>query len=201
MQIKAIIVDVGGVLVQSLDTSKRREWEVTLHLLPGQLTSIVFSEELGRSATVGAITSEDIWRDIQDKFVLSDEAIMQLRTDFYVGSKVNVPFFTYIQSLKGKYKTIILSDAWDDARAVYTQKFHLDTIVDRMFISAEEGISKSDPQFLQIALDYLGTNCEETIYIDDTVMCIRLAKDRGLQTILFTDTKTAIGKMEALLGE
>lgn len=199
MKIKGIIVDVGGVLVQTVNTSKRRIWENKLHLKSGQLTREVYSIEPGNSATIGRVSSENLWQGIKKKFTLSTQELTQLHTDFYAGNKLNIKFYNYIKRLREKYKIVILSDTWDDARSIYTKKYHLDKIVDKMILSAEVGMRKPDEQFIKLALDYLDTSGEDTLYIDDTLTCILQAKLLGIKTVLFIDTVSAIAEIEAYL--
>ena len=199
MHIKGIVLDVGGVLVQTVDASKRRVWEEKLHLKPGQLSHIVYSREPGISATLGHVTSDTIWHTIQKRFHLPDSDLLNLKNDFYAADKLNKPFFDYMQSLKGRYPIVILSDAWDNAREMYTNKYHLDTLTNKMILSAEAGMKKPDDKFMQLALDYLGTKAEETMYIDDTSKFILHAKKAGMKTIYFVDTEKAIKEIESHL--
>lgn len=199
MKIKGIIVDVGGVLVQTVNTDMRRIWEQKLHLKPGQLVWEVYSIDQGNKATIGKMSSVYIWQDIKKRFNLSTQEISKLQIDFYSGDKLNVVFYNYIKHIREKCKIVILSDAWNNARTIYTQKYHLDKITDKMILSAEEGMRKPNEKFTKLALDYLGMQCDEMLYIDDTLEYVTQARLLGIKTVYFTDTALAIEQINSYL--
>lgn len=199
MSIKGLIIDVGGVLVQNVDTSKREEWEKKLHLVPGELTNEVYLIEPADKATVGLANDHSIWQDIQKRFKLSDEELTHLIQDFSAGDKLNTEFYTYLKTLRPHYKSIILSNAWEDAREIYTKQYHLDALVDEMIISAEVGMRKPEERIFQLALEHLGTKPEETLFIDDTKENVQEAQQLGIHSIFFIDTDTTIQTMKKIL--
>jgi HAD superfamily hydrolase (TIGR01549 family) len=200
MGIKGLIIDVGGVLVQTIDTSKRKVWEKKLNLVPGELTNEVYLIEPADKATVGLANDHLIWQDIQKRFQLSDEELTHLIQDFSAGDKLNVPFYTYLKTLRSHYKSLILSNAWDDAREIYTKQYHLDEVVDEMIISAEVGMRKPDEKIFELALKHLDTTPEETLFIDDTIENVIEAQQLGIHSILFIDNDTTMHQMKKILG-
>lgn len=197
--IKAIVVDVGGVLVQTLDYTPRRLWENKLHLLAGQISKEVYELEPGDLATTGQVKPERIWMDIQKKFALTDRDLSQLELDFYSGDVLNTDFFAFMQSVRSKYQTAILSNAWLDAREIFTKNYHLDQIVDQMIISAEEGMRKPNKEIYVLTWERLGVKAEEILYIDDDSTNIHAADALGINSVLFTTTKETIEKMKKFL--
>lgn len=192
MPIKTIILDVGGVLVQTVDTSKRHPWEARLGLSKGQLTDEVYSMEPADFATIGLTTDEIIWKDLEKRFALSDEDIGQMKEDFYSGDRLNVEFYIFVQSLKYKYKIALFTNAWENARHVYINRYHLDQITEEMIISAEVGLEKPDIKYFELALGRLNTLAENALFIDDTLENIKAAKELGIHTILFKTNEQAI---------
>jgi epoxide hydrolase-like predicted phosphatase len=199
LKIKGIIVDVGGVLVRELDISSRKTWETKLHITQGQLSKEVHRTGKASLATIGKVKPEKIWLDIKNKFHLTEKEINQLERDFHAGDKLNTEFYSFIQDVHKHYKTALLSNAWLDSREIYTKKYHLDKIVDQMIISAEEGIRKPNKKIFKLALDRLGANAKEVIYVDDHAGNINTASALGMNTVLFTHTKETIEKIKSLL--
>lgn len=195
MHIKAILTDVGGVLVKTVDASKRTLWEEKLQLSHGQLAKEVWNDE-ARGATVGLTSADQLWQTIREKFSLTDKELIQLKKDFFAGDQLNNELFDYLSNMKQSYTIAILSNAWNNARNVYTNRYHLNSLVDYMFISAEEKLRKPDPQFYYLALERLHIKPQETIFIDDAPENIFAAYQIGINAILFTDTKTTIEKIE-----
>ncbi len=197
--INTILLDVGGVLVQTVDTSRRRPWEIRLGLSRGQLTDEVYSIEPAELATIGLTTEEIIWMDIEKRFALTPDELIQMKNEFYSGDELNVEFYTYALGLRAKYEIALFTNAWENARKVYTERYHLDKITDEMIVSAVEGLKKPDPRFFELALGRLRAIPEHTLFIDDTSENIKAAKELGIHSILFTNTEEVIEKMNKLL--
>jgi glucose-1-phosphatase len=197
--INTILFDVGGVLVQTVDTSKRGPWEEQLGLSKGQLTDEVYSIEPGELATIGWTTDEIMWGEIGKRFALSQQELDRMKEDFYEGDILNTEFFTYVESLVGRYQIALATNAWENARKVYTERYHLDKITKEMIISAEIGIQKPDPRFFELALGRLGVLAENTLFVDDTRENIIAAKELGIHTVLFKYTEQAIEDINTAL--
>ena len=56
MPLRAVIFDVGGVLVRMADWRQHRKWEGRLRLSDGELLKIVFGSEWAVRAEVGQIS-------------------------------------------------------------------------------------------------------------------------------------------------
>lgn len=201
MKIKAVIVDVGGVLVQTLDYSRRHFWEEKLHLKPGQLGKEVYTVEPADLATLGKVKDEDIWLDIKKRFSLSEANLVQVKLDFSAGDRLNTAFYTYMQKVHSKYTTALLSNAWLGAREAYTEKYHLDKIVDQMIISAEEGMRKPHKNIFKLTLLRLDLKPDQVLFIDDAKDNIAAAKKIGMHVVQFVDTKQTIAAMTELLPD
>lgn len=199
MKIKAIITDVGGVLVRELDRRARKTWEDKLQLTHGELTKDVYRTGKASLAVVGKLDYKKIWLDVQKKFDLSDREIKQMEHDFHAGDRLNEPFYAFMDEMHKKYATAILSNAWINARKIYNDVYHLNKIADLMIISAEEGMRKPNKTIYKVALERLGLNPKEVIYIDDRPDNIRTAQALGMHGVLFTHTKEAIEKIKSLL--
>ncbi len=199
MSIDTILLDVGGVLVQTVDTGKRRIWEEKLGLSRGQLTDEVYSMEPADFATIGITTDEIIWKDIGKKFALSETEQAQMKIDFYAGDTINTEFYVYMQGLRDKYRIALFTNAWENARKVYADRYHLDKITSEMIISGEEGLEKPDTRFFELGLGRLETVAERTLFIDDTHENIKAAKKLGIHCVMFKTNEQAIEEIEAYM--
>src|SRR6266567_85141 len=166
MKIKAIITDVGGVLIRELDQDARAFWEDKLHLTRQQLITEVYRTGVAKRATIGKAPYEKIWQDVQNKFNLTDNEVMQMEQDFHAGDRLNTQFYSFMQDMHTQYQTAILSNSWLNSREIYIQKYHLDKIVDQMIISAEEGMRKPNKTIFRVALQRLDVLPDEAIYVD-----------------------------------
>ncbi|MCB0157732.1 MAG: hypothetical protein KDD83_06345, partial [Caldilineaceae bacterium] len=59
--IRALIFDVGGVLVRTDDPAPRRRAEQRFGLGPGRAEFLVFNSEMGRQAQHGQMSAAELW--------------------------------------------------------------------------------------------------------------------------------------------
>ncbi|MFZ1772004.1 MAG: hypothetical protein WAU00_22525, partial [Caldilinea sp.] len=63
--IKAVIFDVGGVLVRTEDPAPRRRLEEQLGLQPGEAEYLVYNSEMGQQAQRGELAAAELWGWLQ----------------------------------------------------------------------------------------------------------------------------------------
>ena len=192
MGIRAVIFDFGGVLVRTEDAGGRRKWEQRLGLPLGEMERLVFGSELTGRSMVGGATQTDIWRNVGARFGLDDETLLQMRRDFWSGDRVDGELVRFLRGLRPRYKTAILSNAWPGARQMFVEHFGLGEAVDDFIISSEEGIAKPDARMYLVALQRLGVQPPEAIFVDDFVENVEGAQAAGMVGILFRNTAQAI---------
>lgn len=69
--IKAILIDIGGVLWHPSKTPLSVNWAARCGLSPKEFDEIVYNPEWGSQALVGSITAEEMWKNIAKKLGLS----------------------------------------------------------------------------------------------------------------------------------
>jgi putative hydrolase of the HAD superfamily len=190
--IRSVIVDFGDVLFRTEDPSGRRRWEKHLELPSGDLARLVFESEVGGQSMVGRATEADVWQHVADTFSLDDETLGQLIRDFWSGVQLDTELVEFVRSLRPRYRTAILSDAWPGVRDVFTQVFGLDAVVDEIIISAEEGIAKPDPRIFRIAAERLGVRPQEAVFVDDRPENVQGARAVGMRGIQFETREQTI---------
>ncbi len=181
--IKALIFDFGGVLVRTEDWSGRRKWEVQLGLAERMLDQTVFNSDTAARASRGELPASDVWAYVASTLKLDAAQLEACRTDFWAGDKLDVELIALIQSLRPRYQTAILSNAWSDARENFARLFGLDKAFDTLIISAEEGVAKPDPRLYQIAVERLGVRPHAAVFVDDFIENIEAARAVGLHAI------------------
>lgn len=197
--IRAVFFDFGGVLIRDEDNSERGVWEKRLGLSPGELSATVFGSEAAARASVGEITTAEVWRQIGERLQLDDEQRRQLQADFFRGDNLNVELLEFAGALRPQYRLAILSNAWSGARQVFSQVYGLDAVFETMIISAEIGLAKPDPRIYHLAVERLDVRPEEAIFLDDRLENIEAAQAVGLCAVHFRDNAQAIAEMRAYL--
>jgi epoxide hydrolase-like predicted phosphatase len=181
--IKAIIFDVGGVLIRTEDHAYRRRWEEKLGLQSGEAEEIVFNSITGQKAQRGEISDEALWTWIGDQLKLGRQ-LDAFKYDFWAGDVLDEELIAFIRSLKPAYQTAVISNATDSLHDSLA-KLGIDDAFDVIIGSAAEQIMKPDPAIYQRALDALGRRAEETVFIDDFQRNVAGARALGMKAILY----------------
>lgn len=201
MPIRAIILDVGGVLLHERDHTKRFEWEARLRLAQGELTHLVLDSELAKHAASGEVTERQVWQAVASKLGLTDEQTLELQRDFWASEQLDTIFVEFIQSLPPQYKIVILSNAWSDARSFHNAKFKFDTWVDVAIYSAEVKLLKPDPRIYQLALSQLNLPADACIFVDDKQSNVQAAEALGMKGVWYRDAKQAMHEIKKYLDD
>lgn len=195
-EIKAIIFDVGGVLIRTFDHSGRRKWEERLNLPQGSLEGLVLADESGTSAQLGEITTEEMWSRVRERLNLGDE-LDAFQQDFWGGDALDDGLVDLIKRLNNHYQTAIISNA-SDALLDSLENYGIASEFDLIVGSAYEGILKPDPAIYELTLARLGRRPEETVFIDDAPANIAAASSLGMNTILFKSSLDIAAELAAL---
>ena len=185
--IKAIIFDIGGVLVRTHDHSHRREWERRLDLAARESEQIVFGGEMGTKAQCGAITDDALWKWIGNRLALDQERLTAFRHAFWAGDRLDEELVALIRRLTAKYQMAVISNATDALRATLSGKYPIADAFDLIVCSAEEEVMKPEPEIYRRTLERLGRAPEEAVFIDDNAENIAAARELGLHTIHYRE--------------
>jgi epoxide hydrolase-like predicted phosphatase len=198
MTIKAVFFDLGGVIVRTEFQAPRQQLAERLGMEYDDLDRIVFDSESGRLAALGEVTADQHWISILSRLKRPDSELSAMRQEFFAGDIVDRTLVEYIRSLRGKYKTGLISNAWSDLRDfIVREKF--DDAFDKMIISAEVGAMKPEPKIFQIALEQFGVKPKEAVFVDDFYINIEGCEKVGMKGIHFKDAETTLEQLKRLL--
>ncbi len=183
--VKAIIFDVGGVLLRTEDWSYRRSWEERLGLAAGQSDELVFNSEMGIKAQLGDVTYRQLWQWIGHFLELEDELLLTFHDGFWAGDVLDNSLVALIRHLKAKYLTGIISNYHNELRGLLHDTYRIADAFDLIVCSAEEHVMKPNPVIFERALHRLGVRAEEAVFIDDSKPNIDAAEKLGIKTIHF----------------
>ncbi len=198
MTIRAVIFDIGSVLICNSDCSRHRKWEERFSLPEGELYKVVHPE-LDYLAATGKVPEPEMWQQVGIALSLRDEELLEFIDDFWSAGELNVELANFLHSLRPRYKTALLSNAWSGAREAVTGVFRLNEFADAMFFSAEEGVAKPDSAFYHVAINWLGVPPEEIIFVDDRPENIEAANSIGMHGILHQNNAQTIASVRQIL--
>lgn len=198
MSIRAVFFDLGGVIVRTEYQSPRERLAERLGMEYDDLSKIVFDSETGQQASIGAITSLQHWEAVMKRLKRPFEEMTTIRDEFFAGDIVDRQILDFLRSLRGKYKTGLISNAWSDLRD-YIIREKMDDAFDHMIISAEVGVAKPEAKIFQIALKQAGVSPNEAVLVDDFYVNIEGCEKVGIKGIHFKDTGSALQQLNLLL--
>jgi len=197
--IKAIIFDLGGVLVRTEDPQQRKALGERLGMSYEEISELVYQRESSLLATRGEITAEEHWQNIQDELGLNDTELEEFKDEFWGGDALDEVLVEFIRGLGLHYTTALLSNAWDDLRGVLTEVWEIVDIFDRIFISAEIGMAKPEDEIYTHIIEELGFQPGEMVFIDDFPENVQAARENGINAIHFRSREQTLGELRELL--
>lgn len=198
-KIKAVIWDMGGVLLRTEDGSARIRLAEELGRSPRELNAVVFGSESAQLAEVGTITTAQHWENVAQILGLDEAALQHFKQEFWAGDEIDRGLIDYIHTLRPRYRTGLLSNAWSNARADLGGMYNFIETFDVSVFSAEVKMAKPDERFYRWILERLEVAPHESVFIDDFLVNIEAAAALGLHTIHFQGRDQALQSLEALL--
>ena len=185
---KAIIFDIGGVLIRTHSWAGREKWAARLGMDARDFEDFVFSGESGRQAQLGHISSAERWDQLGKHFGLDGTGIAELRHDFFSGDLLDETLVAYIKRLRqAGFRTGLLSNAPDEARQLLIRDYPIIDHFDGVVISAEVGVMKPDPKIYRLAAESVGVDLTEALFVDDMMENVEGARAVGMEAVHFTD--------------
>jgi epoxide hydrolase-like predicted phosphatase len=200
MAIKAVIFDIGGVLLHNNSHEKERAWEAEAGLPEGAIFKFINRSGLGNAATRGKMSRQELWSKVSEHFKIDLAKIQAFEANLVDTEVLNTELADFLQSLRPKYKTALLSNAWPGTREALNPKYGLDKLVDIEIFSAEEGMLKPETMFYQVALIRLQVRGYETVFLDDNAVNVDAASLFGIQSIQYRNNEQAIKEIKRILG-
>ncbi len=199
--LKAVIFDVGGVLIRTHSRMGRETWAARLGMDSWDFENFVFRSESGRQAELGQKSTAAHWQWLGQHFGLNERDLAEMRHDFFAGDVLNAPLVAYIERLrKAGYRTGLLSNYTDNARRLWREVYPFIHLFDGVTISAEVGVAKPDPLIYRHAVEAVGVALNEALFIDDFSENIEGARQVGMAAIHYTDPAVAQQKLNEMTG-
>jgi len=206
MPIKAVIFDLGGVILDSpMEIFAAFEKR---HGLPENFLNrlIVESGQEGPWARLerGEIALTEFFDAFDEEIRnaganISSRELMAAVNDF---ANMRPEMLQLVQRLrKSGYLVAALTNNWllDDggtSTGLDVLKAEFDVFVE----SSRAGVAKPDPAIYEMALRELGVRAEDAVFLDDIGRNLKPAKQMGMTTIKVTSAKEAIAELDRVLG-
>lgn len=204
-KINTLIFDFGNVLILLHEEEELRAILAELDQeASGRMAEMIL--EPGGSAVFwdvmrGKTSEAEMWQMMAEEWDIPFEKAKQVMQTIAAPNRPNLPLIKFIESLKGKYKIGVLSNAGDATLERLLQWYPYDHFVEEFVISAEVKMAKPDAEIYQLALESLDAKAEESLFVDDLIENIEAAERLGITGIWHRDNDETIARLKDILGE
>ena len=197
-EIKALLVDIGGVLLTDGWGHQSRKLAAAAFGL--DLTQLNTRHRLSDATyEVGKMSLDDYLNQVvfyqKRSFSMDD-----FRDFMFKQSKPCTDMMLLIQMLKAKYglKIIALSNEGREVNDNRIKQFKLDSVVDFFISSCFVRVRKPDPEIYRLALDIGQVTAGCAVYIENTPMFVQIAEGLGIKSILHKDYEGTRAKLASI---
>jgi epoxide hydrolase-like predicted phosphatase len=198
MTVRACLFDLGGVILRTEYQAPREHLAERLNLTYEDLVKIVFDSPSARQASVGAISAEQHWAAVATRLGQPASEIHSIREEFFAGDVVDRNLVGFINSLRPRRKTAIVSNGWLDSRE-FIRRGHFEEAFDALILSAEVGAVKPEHRIFEIALQQVGVPAPEAVFVDDMPTNVETARDLGMHGLVFREPEQLLLDLKAIL--
>ncbi|MDP2966180.1 MAG: HAD family phosphatase [Pelolinea sp.] len=197
---KAIIFDMGGVILRTVDPAPREAMARRFGTTREELEKYVFRSPTSVQSEVGQVSDIYHWQTVLKHFGQTGADPLEAYSEYFSGDAIDQELLGYAVSLKPEYKIGLLSNAWVDSRNKLGSLFYFIDVFDVAIFSDEVKARKPEEEIFRLMLDRLIVKPEESIFIDDFIENIEGAKKLGINSILFKHAQGTIRQINAMLG-
>lgn len=149
MAIRAVFFDFGGVIMRTEFQAPRQHLAERFNMDYDDIDRVVFASESARRASVGEITEEAHWAEVLKRLKHPVSEAKTFSDEFFGGDVIDRVLVEYIRSLRGKFHTGLISNAWSGLRSFLTRENIID-IFDTVTISAEVGRPNRQRRYMKL---------------------------------------------------
>jgi HAD superfamily hydrolase (TIGR01509 family) len=197
--IRAVLCDVGGVLIHTRRTPELLQWEKSHGFQPLGLPLAVWLCEAGQRAAIGEASVEEVWSEVQLLYALTDAELVAFKHDFAASDQLDPVFVQFLRDVSKTSKLALLSNTWPGERHTFGNVFGLATLTDTMILSYEVGLAKPDPRIYALAAARLQLPPSSIVFIDDYPPNVVAAQAYGMHGVVFESREQAIAELQTLL--
>jgi putative hydrolase of the HAD superfamily len=176
--VKAILIDVGGVLLPDHLQAASADWGRRLGIGPEAFLAALFGGNDDR-VLIGRTSEDAWWGVVAGRLGVAAALIGEIRRDLTARHVWDAALLDCLRGLRGRAAVAIVSNAWPDMRLRLAESGVLD-LVDAVVLSCEIGCAKPDHRIYEVALRRLGAAAADALFIDDTAGHVDAARSLGM---------------------
>jgi epoxide hydrolase-like predicted phosphatase len=205
MAIRAVVVDVGGVLELVDDDSWPQKWisrwERRMSVPLGHASAALARHAPSSDIATGAMSEAEMRSAYAEALGLDDDQAHQMMAemwDSYCG-ELDDQMREFVASLRPAYQTAILSNSADGARREEQRRFGFEQLVDLIVYSHEVGVAKPEPRIYRLTEERLRVASHEIVFLDDLEANVDAARACGWRAVRHRSATSSIEQIQGIL--
>jgi putative hydrolase of the HAD superfamily len=196
-RIKAIIFDLGGVLIDFDHTLAAKRISKFTHKSPEEIYELFFDSKLTGDFEEGKVSPRDFFQGVKEKLSLGLDftQFVPIWNEIFFLTDKNHKVYNLACALKNKYRLALLSNINVLHYEYLRRNFSFFDAFDKLITSCELGFRKPHPLIYEKALRILGVLPEEVFYTDDRKELVESAKELGIKAVVFKDVEQLKGDL------
>ena len=198
VRIKAIIFDMGNVLISFDARKSSRAFSKILGVSEQELWEAFFVSDIEKSYTRGEISSEEFFKSVRARFpgrTIDFATFSRLWNDIFTENK---DMEGLLAKLKKRYPLYLISNTNELHFEHVKARFNVLKYFTKCFPSHEVGVRKPDPKMFRHVLSDIRLAPKETVFIDDVEEFVEGAKRVGMRAIQFKSLATLEAELRKL---
>lgn len=198
---RALLFDVGGVLVREYLPAAAVDWGAWFGLAPRRFLAALYDGDAD-GVLIGRVGEDAWWTTVGERLGAGPGAIAALRRDLDARETWEDELVGRLRALRGTpgVRTVIVSNTWPRLRTRMARAGLLD-LVDHLVLSCEVGCAKPDPRIFRLALRGAGVAPSRALFVDDTPGHVDAARELGLAGHVHTSVQGTLARVDEFLDE
>ncbi|MBA4863816.1 HAD-IA family hydrolase [Streptomyces sp. PSKA54] len=138
------------------------------------------------------------WSIVQERLRIGPDLLNEIRRDLASRETWDDALVSCLRHLRGTGKTAIVSNTWPQMRTRMSNGGLLD-IVDAIVLSCEVGYAKPDLRIYTVALQRIGADPADVLFIDDTPGHVATAETFGMAGHVHTNAEDTVTRITDFL--
>jgi len=197
-KIKAVIWDLAGVVLHPIRGSFNSLLAERLDAPLAAVEKVMDGEE-NRLWDIDEIDDTAFFTYLLNALDLPLEKMPIIREfvwkDFYIDREM----LTFIKEVKEAHTTALLTNFPSHVHDFLHRYWHTDGVFNHIIASCDVKLVKPDEAIYRLALERVGCEAHESIFIDDRQINVDVAKRVGMNAILYQNRESAINGIKRLL--
>jgi putative hydrolase of the HAD superfamily len=196
---RAVCFDLGGVVFDS-PFEALADLETEHGLAPGTINGLIVAGSAWAANERGEVSTGEFMAAFDAELASLPFGAADVMDRIRSRLRVRPPMIRAIGRIRSSgLATAAITNNWREPDGSTTGdriRDHFDVFVE----SAAEGVHKPDPAIYELALERLGVEADQAVFLDDIGRNLKAARELGMTTIKVDDPAAALADLSGLIG-